>query len=107
MGFDDAFALSDAAAFAEMPSRAIYAGIPLTVIVSGVGQVGNVLSAGGFVKTSTQRITVKKEDVVQLAIGVGKRITLEGEEWRITKLNPTGTSVVIDLGPIGDSGGSF
>ena len=107
MGFDDAFALSDEAAFQEMPAQAIYAGLPLSVIVSGVGEVGNQPGPGGFAKTSRLRITMKKEDVVRLSIGIGKRITMDGEEWRIGKLNPIGSSVVVDLGPLGDSGGAF
>ena len=107
MGFDDAFALSDEAAFLEMPAQAIYAGLTLNVIVSGVAEVGNNLSPGGFAKTSKQRITIKKADVVRLSIGIGKRITVDGEEWRIGKLNPIGSSVVVDLGPLGDSGGAF
>lgn len=105
MGFDDAFALSDEAAFQEMPARAVYAGLVLEVIVSGVGEVGNSLGAGGFAKTSKQRITIKKADVVGLSIGVGKRITVDDEEWRIMKLNPIGGAVVVDLGPLGDTGG--
>jgi hypothetical protein len=107
MRFDAAFALSDEAAFREMPAQAIYAGLPLSVIVSGVGEVGNNLGPGGFAKTSKLRITIKKEDVVSLSIGIGKRITVDGEEWRIGKLNPIGSAVVVDLGPLGDTGGGF
>jgi len=105
MGFDAAFELSDDAAFVEMAAVVTYAGLPIAAIVSGVGEVGNNLGPGGFASTSKQRITVKKADVVNLSIGVGKRISVDYEEWRIIKLNTVGNSMVLDLGPLGDSGG--
>ncbi|MEI6715726.1 MAG: hypothetical protein WCO60_18390 [Verrucomicrobiota bacterium] len=102
--FDDAFEMSDDAAFAEMPAEVVYNGLNLPAIISSVGTVGTSLGPGGFSKTNTQRVTLKKADVLANNVGVGQKITVEGEVYRIQTLNPAGSSVVVDCGPLGDSG---
>ncbi len=102
--FDTAFEMSDDAAFAEMPAAVIYNGVEIAAIMSSVGMVGSVLTPGGFAKTNTQKVTLRRADVLAQNVAVGQRIIIEGELFRIQTLNPVGSSVVVECGPLGDAG---
>jgi hypothetical protein len=107
--FDTAFEMSDDAAFEEMPASVTYNGVTIAAIISSVGMVGSALGPGGFTKMNTQKVTLKKADVLAQNVSVGQRITIEGEVYRIQMLNPAGSSVVVECGPLGSvgTGGGF
>lgn len=112
MSFDDAFVLSDQAAFEEMATNVTLSGYPVRAVVSPVSSYATTPDgSGGFNKIEGQRMEVLTTDLDAALNGgqlrTGLAVTVEGRNYRVEQIKLNGYTTTLTLGSTAGTGSQF
>lgn len=112
MGFDDAFAQSDQAAFAEMAASVIFAGNAVQAIISPLSSYQtNSDGSGGFSKVEGQRLEILTSDLNTALNGspihTGFLVTVEGHNYRVVQIKVNGFTTTLLLASTAGTSSQF
>jgi hypothetical protein len=112
MGFDDAFVLSDQAAFSEMAATVTFAGGPVQAIISPLSSYQtNSDGSGGFTKIEGQRLEILTADLTAALNGAplhtGFLAVVEGNSYRVVQIKMNGFTTTLILASTSGSSAQF
>jgi len=112
MSFDDAFVLSDQAAFNEMATSVILAGLAVQAVISPISSYSTASDgSGGFSKLEGQRMEVLTDDLTSALNGAplhtGMLVEVDDRNYRVMQIKINGYTTTLILGSTAGTGAQF
>ena len=112
MSFDDAFVLSDQAAFTEMASTVILSGLAVQGVISPISSYStNSDGSGGFNRIEGQRVEILTDDLAAALNGgplrTGMLVEIDSLDYRVMQIKVNGYTTTLILGSTAGTGAQF